>query len=287
MVDAIPLAAVSVNRLNHLFADLRGAPMPTIEMYSRGLRKGGVLPETKRGSGGSGASTIHAAMMLCAIMRGSPVNATASAMEVGGLAPESGGGALMDPILNAVLEAVGWEETTTFAEAIGALIEHHARDTVDSIIADPASLWIEVDRYWTTAALTWKPSPSVAAEMVAAYTTVFGRDAATRMLDIGFDGAIHQPLRIPFHHPALLAAKIAYRDGDKEANRAAHAVFGASKALASECDVWGTEKVSHRTIAALGEAYRPRSATPVIAERQTTVTAPGASAPGQHEEDGQ
>lgn len=279
---------VSVNKLNILFSELRGAPVTTVETYSRTLRKEGVLPETRRGGGASEISPEHAALMLLSIMRGSPTAAASNARELGSLVIHDGGG-LMEAIHSAHLAALGWEDGITLAQAIAWLIDQAAADTMSQFARDD-HLTVEVDRYWTTAKISWNPTKAMTDILLPAHVEAWGdRETAIRMLDIGLDDIGRRTLSLEFHSPLLYAARVSY-GVDKEANRTAHQLFRASKAVMEDLDVWGTEKVTQRTIGAIAQLFRddrarrshPDSAN---AARQSAITVPGTSVPGQHEDE--
>lgn len=258
---------VSVNKLNVTFAELRGVPVATVETYSRVLRKEGVLPATTRGSGATKVTPLHAAYMLIAIMRGSPTAAAANAREIGGLIIHDGG-LLNEGVLTRQLHALDWQDSITFAEAIAWVIGQLVDGRMSRFADLAKGMEAEIDRYWTAARLSWLPvgdhlQALIAGNMDAAReiyaseadTEAKAKDLMRRLLDLTPSGAPARGNALSFHSPHLYEAKISYKV-DPARNAAAHAAFRATKDEANKHDVWGTEKVTLRTLAALADLFR-------------------------------
>lgn len=246
----------SVHSFNQALAKVRGTPPATIEAYSRGLRREGVLPETPRGGGAPFTSTM-AGYMLAAVLRGSPTAAAENAREIGDLIVQSG--STLQPVLDAQLKMFGWPEDMTFARMIGWLIDRHVDGTIGQFLNAAKGYRIEIDRYWTTARLYCQPALPLVDQYVDAWR-IKGLEALLphRMSDApdGYSpGSLAQPMEIGFHTPLLHEAKISY-GVDKERNREAHRKYHEMRERAEKFDVWGSESVTQRTVIAIAEVFK-------------------------------
>ena len=246
---------VSVNRLNAVLAEVRGAPVATIEMYSRSLRKAGVLPETRRGGGGDPVTTKHAAYMLLSIMQGSPTAAAENARETGDLNVNWRGG-LEEPIVAAKIGHLGWDDGITLAEAVAWLIDRHVDGTIEQYTSPhDRGIKVTVDRYWTTATLTWQP----AADLARVWSDASKKALSADIVQLGPNDLTRDRMEIGFHTPLLYQVKQSFAAGDKQANREAHDAFQALKKERSRFDLWGSETVTSRTLEAIAALFRAAS----------------------------
>ena len=239
----------SVHQLNEAFAAIRGVGRDNIEAYGRVLRTGGVLPATKRGSGATVPTTVHAGYLVAAVLRGSPLKATENAREIGDLIVHSDGGALLEPVLDRQLAMFGWPADMSFAGMVGWLIDRHLDGTIGEFI--DGDYKIEVDRYWTRARLYCQP----AAPLVDQYVETWRAVNELLLPDRNPNGALRRPMEIGFHTPLLHEAKISY-GVDKERNREAHRQYRELRKRSENHDLWGSEAVTQRTILAIAEVFK-------------------------------
>jgi hypothetical protein len=240
----------SVHSFNEALAKVRGVPRATIEAYSRVLRREGLLPDTKRGSGATPLTTTMVGYMLAAVMRGSPIAAAENAREVGDLVIHSVDGSTFDPMVDRPRNALGWSDGITFAQAIGWLIDRHIDGTIkDFVSCRGMGIELKVDRYWTMAWLRWEPCGQLLTEYVAGWTE------ALKIEPPRLGDGLRSPMEIGFHTPLLHETKISY-GVDKARNREAHRKFNEMKERASKFDVRGTESVTQRTLTAIAEVFK-------------------------------
>lgn len=253
----------SVHRLIDTIARVRGMPQATVDSYTRPLRKGGVLPETRRGGAATPATPLDAAHILLAVMRGSPAAAVENAKEAGGLA------LTCDPI-TAEMERdtrafLGWAEGLSLAEAIGWLIEQYRDGKASRYIAGEESsgavVSITLDKYWADCSLKLKPSSELGSIFVGDFARFLsskceGTDAGERARSTLLDGEhLKNSLEFNFRSPLLFEASQAF-GVDVPKHRDAHRRFREEKARINQFDIYGSETVTNRTLAALGEAFR-------------------------------
>jgi hypothetical protein len=148
----------SVHRINEALAAIRSTPIATIESYSRVLRKEGVLPETRRGGGATRVTTAHAALLLIAVMRGSPAQAAKNAREIGGLVVRNIGEVVRLPDIKRVFDAFKWRLDITFAEALTWMIDRYRDGTIGDFVDPQRVIEIGVHRYWSEASMAFSPN---------------------------------------------------------------------------------------------------------------------------------
>ena len=245
----------SVNKINEVISTLRGEPASTIESYSRVLRREGLLPETRRGGGATPIGSFHMATMLMAVMRGSPTRAAENAREVGELIVHDGGG-LQAPILASQLAVMGWQENTSFAEAVASFIDRYADGTINDFTGGQP-IEIKVQRYWPSASISWVPTGVMLEALVRSHTEVYGADAAARVLVLGVDGKAYHRMKISFESPLRYEQIVSYRDGDNERNEVAHRKYQEMAEEAKKYDVRGSEGITSKTLIALAKLLKP------------------------------
>jgi hypothetical protein len=253
------LLMTSVNKINQAIAAARGMPLGTVEAYSRGLRQAGVLPETRRGGGATPLDTSHAGYMLAAVMRGSPLNAGENGREVGNLVAHSTAGAIMEPLLQRQLTALGWTDGITFAEAIGWFLKQILDGTIFQYVREDSGVEVRIDRYWPSASFHWFPTNPVVEQVMEGWAASFADLETVPKLDRRPDGGLHNRMDMIFSSPFLHEAKIAY-GVDATRNREAHQAFRKMKKAKSRFDVYGTESVTQQTLVALADAFRSSDA---------------------------
>jgi hypothetical protein len=256
----------SFHRLHEAIATVRGVSPANIEAYSRVLRKAGILPETGRGSAATPPTTLHAAYMLAAILRGSPTAAADNAKEVGGLIINRVDGLTepsIVPAYHALRESLGWPEDMTFAGAVAWLLDRLIDDSLATYIETGIykGITLTADRYWTEATIAFHPTAKIVkryiegareSEFSAAYFDPDGRIHAGL---VRADGTLNEPLKVGFHSPLLHEMKLSYKDGT-DRNQKAHKAFMALKQSRSY-DIHGTESSTLRTLIAVSEVFKP------------------------------
>lgn len=245
----------TVHNINGVLSALRGDPMSSIDAYGRVLSKEGVISATKRGAGAASRTTTDAALLLIAVLRGSPIAAATNAREVGGLIVR---GDSFDQVLAQQLAALAWPQDMTFAKAVAWFIDRHVDGTADQFILNK-SVKITIDRYWTSASIAWSPTRAINDAYLKGWAEAmpdFDTGALTKA-----DGNLLHPMTITFASPLLYQAKVSY-GRDKEANRTAHRKFQSSKDDSMKFDRWGNETVTERTLIALSEIFKDDKTPP-------------------------
>jgi len=249
----------SVHGFNQALAKVRGVPPATIEAYSRGLRRDGVLPETRRGGGGTFTS-VMAGYMLAAVLRGSPTAAAENAREVGDLVIYDGGVTFLKPLHDATLGMFGWADDLTFAQMVGWLIDRHVDGTIEQFINIEKGYLIEVDRYWTKAWLKCHPAAPLLDTYLDGWRKFFAaagsaEDQIERSLpERNPDGSLRRPMEVVFHTPLLHEVKVNY-GVDRERTRNAWRQFHELKDD-RQGDRYGSESVTQRTLTAIAEVFK-------------------------------
>lgn len=240
----------SVNKINEVLAEVRGAPGATIEAYSRVLRRDGILPATRRGGGATPLNSTHCAHMLFAILRGSPSAAAENAKSMGGLLFHDEGPTFA-PIAEAKRAALGWPARFSFAEAVAWLIDRHCDGTISNFAIAEGQMKVEVDRYWAGGTLSWFPNGEFRDVVVQSHIEAFGEDVTRRMLDIGADGRLYRPVSLRFRDPLLFEIAESFAANDTERNTAAHRAYRMKKDEMENYDVWGNEWITGQTLKAI------------------------------------
>lgn len=255
----------SVNQINEAIAKLRNMPSRTVEAYSRTLRRAGILPETKRGSAATPVTCRHAAMMLFAVLRGSPTNAAENATELGGLIWQTRnevGEDLPTPSL-AFLQSLGWPTAATLCDVVAWLIDLYSRDAYRDTIKDvdrwqdPVS--ISVDLYKPKASMRWRPT----IKMAERYRETMRRGAVRDEFDGRFalelelkerGDLVHDYLSVSFGAMTPRRAEELFADfpdWTKTSERLAY-----HREMSKQFDLNGTEKITEITFFALSELFR-------------------------------
>ena len=268
----------SVHRINEALAAIRGAPLATIESYTRVLRTEGVLPRTKRGSGATRITSTHAALILLAVMRGSPTAAAKNARDVGGLILFDGG-ATYEQLHDRIRAALGWADDTTLAQAIAWLIDRFGDGTISEYVQEGEAghgVTVRVDRYWTRSWLHWVPAKKVSDQWIQGFRESVPsdspfRDAVALGLTTGVGDIPPWPsnerrdlehelqlrgMELIFFSPLLYELKASYHAGDHERNRKATRQYSESAEQVKRSDLIGSESVTQRTLIALSEAFK-------------------------------
>lgn len=254
----------SVHSFNEALAKVRGVPRATVEAYSRVLRREGLLPETKRGGGATPLTTVMAAYMLAAVMRGSPIAAAENAREVGDLIVHDpignpggivGGDTRADPILDCQLAMFGWSADMSFARAVGWLIDRYVDGSIANFIDDTKGVRVEVDRYWVTAKLSLYPASHLVDGYVEAWRAAFKGLEHPPLPDRKLDGSLMGPMEITFHSPLRYEMKVNYKV-DAARNRKASQQYMKLRDEAGKFDVWGKESITQRTLIAIAEVFK-------------------------------
>lgn len=247
---------ITVNRITDTLSKARGMPIATIEMHTRVLRKEGVLPETRRGGGATPATTIDAAHILLALMRGSPGAAAENARESGSLVVQFED--LLAPVDERLFAFLGWPQGFTLAQAIAWFIEKFRDGETRKYMADGDWLKVTIDRYWHLAQIEFMPSAELTAEYIEGWrdlAKMYNEDNAERERYMLSDGKLRKPIELQFRSPFLYEAKQAYQSDPARAAEA-HRRFREAKELSLKADRWGSEWVTTRTIAPLGALFR-------------------------------
>jgi hypothetical protein len=253
----------SVHGFNQALAKVRGVPPATIEAYSRGLRREGVLPETRRGGGGPFTSAM-AGYMLAAVLRGSPTAAAENAREVGNLIVHDtignpsgilAGEGPSDPILNYQVAMFGWPADMSFAGMVGWLIDRHVDGTIDNFIDVSKGYKIEVDRYWVMAKLSLHPAHHLADGYIEAWRAAFKGLEMPPLPERNADGSLYRPVEITFHSSLRYEMKVSYKV-DPARNRKASRQYMKLRDERGRFDVWGTESITQRTLIAIAEVFK-------------------------------
>jgi len=254
----------SVHKFNEALAKVRGLPLGTVEAHSRVLRREGVLPETKRGGAAEPLTSTMAGYMLAAVLRGSPTAAADNAREVGNLIVHDtignpsgvlNGDGRADPILDSQLAMFGWPADMSFAGMVGWLIDRHVDGTLDKFIDTSKGYKIEIDRYWTIAALHCQPALPLVEKYVAAWREALKTLERPPLPDRMADGSLVRPMEVAFHSPLRYEMKVSYKV-DPERNRKAGKQYMRLREEAGKFDVWGTESVTQRTLIAIAEVFK-------------------------------
>ncbi len=242
----------TVHNVNEALARLRGLPVSTVEAHSRVLRKDGILPETRRGGAATRLQPIHSAYILFSLMRGSPKAASENAREVGGLIVND---VEFEPVLQKQLSTLGWSRSITFAEATAWVIQRIMDNTADEFIDPEHSIKLTVDRYWSSASISWLPSLALTEAYVAGWAEVL-KQAEPVFPQRRLDGRLVDPMIIHFSHPLIYQRYESYERGDSAANHEAVTKHMERKKQAEKFDRWGSEWVTRPTLEALAGLFR-------------------------------
>lgn len=244
----------SIHNVTEALAKVRGMPVATVEAYARVMRKEGVLPESKRGGGATPATPEQAALVIAAVMRGSPSGAAENARQIGQLVP-SDLGKSFEGILQTQLRVLDWHDGITFAQAVGWFIERFADGTIAKFaeINSSKPLTIRVDRYRPFAEISWHPPRWFVHEYIEAWKTAVEGFAGP---PVRMDGTLSDAMSIRFASPLLHEVKLAYERGDTATNRDANNRYSILMQPFAGLDLWGSEHITARTVGALARLFR-------------------------------
>ena len=244
----------SLHKINGVLAGLRSVPLATIETYGRVLTQKKVLSNTKRGGGATARQPEDAVTVLLALLRGSPSEAARNAHELSKLIVAASGSTPV--VLDHQIAGLGWPRDFTFHQAVTWLLNHYINDTTSSIMSSPDSLRIEVDRYWPSATITWRPTKQIGESYRAGWESFLGKDNARLVAPIdAVSGMLVNPMPIGFAHP-LIYQRSSDSPLPSEQKAAASRKFQKMGEAIAPYDINGSEWITAKTMKALGQVFK-------------------------------